>query len=273
MEVLVMAHFLRDQRIANLSVNEDIIKQISELFSIRLNTLNANIPKDDTTGRQAFLAYIIRFDSKGYRVFTLEDLLRYFHQAKDVERIIFTLETGESLRSMRQTGICMELKLDQVDSGGCFFMVTSNDRDWVESSFSAVQDILAKCKNMNGWVQSAWTQLGVQITGVAFGFFLSLWAAIKVSPKLAIENSFIICFLFVLLIFSNVWSYLNKKVLSVLNRAFPNLKFYRPDKDQGHWLMQAVIGGVVVAIMLWALGLLFSYAGDILSGLITKGKK
>ena len=265
-----MAHFFRDEHVTNLTLSEENLKQISVVFASREKTINATVLKDDNTGKRAYFTYIIRFDNKGYRVFSLEELLRYFHQAKEIERIIFTLETGECLRSIRQVGTYMELRLDERDPNSCYLAVTSDDGDWVDSSFSAVQDVLLRCKNKNKWARTDWTTFGVQITGVTLGFVLSLWAAIKISPKLAIENSFIISFLFVLLIFSNTWTYLNQKILSLIKFYFPNLKFYRPSKDRIHWLMQALIGGVAVAITFYILNLVFTYIGDILGDLISK---
>jgi DNA-binding transcriptional MerR regulator len=88
--------------------------------------------------------FTIRFDGKGYRVYTLEDLLLHFQQAKEVERIIFSLETGQSILTNRNTGTVMELRLDQKNPNSCTVLVTSDDRDWVDASFAAIQDILSK---------------------------------------------------------------------------------------------------------------------------------
>ncbi len=265
-----MAHYLRDERVTNLSINADNLAQLSAVFADRASALNANVPENDDTGKKAFLTYIIRFDNKGYRVFSLEDLLRYFHLAKEVERVLFTVETGESLRSNRQIGTYLELRLDEKDPNTCFLAVTSDDKDWVDASFSAVQDVLIKCKNRNGWARTAWTHFGVQIVGVTLGFILSLWAAAKIAPRLAIENSFIFAFLFVLLIFSNTWTYLNQRILWVLNAVFPNMKFYRPDKERLHWLMQAIVGGIVFAVVIYILGQAFSFLLDVLSSFVRK---
>ena len=265
-----MAHYLRDEWISNLSINADNLAQLSAVFADRAVTLNASVPENDDGSKKAFLTYIIRFDNKGYRVFTLEDLRRYFQLAKEVERVLFTVETGQSLRSNRQIGSYLELRLDEKDPTSCLLTVTSDDKDWVDASFSAVHDVLTKCKNKNGLARTAWTQFGVQIIGVTLGFILSLWAAEKIAPKLAIENSFVFAFLFVLLIFSNVWTYLNQRILWVLNAAFPNLKFYRPDKERLHWLMQAIVGGIVFAIVMFVLSQALSFLLDILSGFVRK---
>lgn len=138
-----MANFLRDQFLINLTLDEDTLKQLDLMFKNRLTTINASVPENDDQAKKAILTYIIRFDNKGYKVFNFENLLQHFHQAKEIERIIFTIETGESLRSGRSLGTCMELKFDEKDPRGCFLMVTSDNNDWVNSSFSVIQDILS----------------------------------------------------------------------------------------------------------------------------------
>ena len=93
----------------------------------------------------------------------------------------------------------------------------------------------------------------------------------QISPKLKIENAFIISFLFALLIFSNTWLYFRNLILTTVNKYFPNLKFYRPSKDRMHWLMQAVIGGIIVAIIIYLLSLGFSFIGDFLGKIASNG--
>ncbi len=263
-----MALYLRDQRLKNMTINAESIALINSVFVARQNALNTGVPDSDTD-KKLILNYIIRFDNKGYRVFLLNELLQYFNEAKEVERVIFTVETPESVRTNRQLGTYLELRLDK-DANACILTVTSNDKDFVDTSFCAVQDVLIKCKNKYGWVRSAWTLLGVQITAVTLMFVLSLWAAAKIAPKLSIANAFIIAFLFMLLIFSNLWTYLNPQILLLLNSFFPNMKFYRPGRQRLYWLMQAVIGGIVLAVVLYLLSLSFSFLLDMLGSFVNK---
>lgn len=265
-----MAHFLRDQQIANVSITEENLIQLSGLFSERLDTLNGTLTDADLPERRAFLTYIIRFDNKGYRVFSVDDLLKYFRLAKSVERILLTLETGESIRSNRVTGTMMELRLDEKDPNSSFLTVTSNDKDWVDASFAVVDEGLAKYKNRNHWVRSAWTAFAVQLVGVTLGFLLSLWVADKISPKIAIDNAFVFAFMFALLIFSNTWTYLNQLFLRLLNSAFSNIKFLRRDKERLHWLLQAIVGGIVGAAVLYAIGQASAFLLDLLLTLVRK---
>lgn len=85
-----------------------------------------------------------------------------------------------------------------------------------------------------------------------------------VSPKLTIQNAFVITFFFALLIFSNAWGYINTIILERFHHIFPNIQFYRPDKDRINWLMQALIAGIVTAFMLYVFSHLFTYIGDFL---------
>ncbi len=263
-----MAHFLRDQRITNLTITEEVIEQISTLFIILTNKFNSAL--EDITDKKAILSYIIRFDNKGYRVYTLDELRQYFRQAKEIEHILFTIETNESISSGRKFGAVMELGLNQKSNNGCFLFVTSDDKDWVDASFSAVQDILIKSTNKNGWARTAWVEFMIQIVGVAFSFYISLLAATKFSSKFSIANSFILCFFFVLFILSNAWSYLNKFILAFIYKYFPNLNFYRPDKDKVNWLVQTVFGGVICVIVIWFLGKIGLYFINGFSDFIAK---
>lgn len=262
-----MARFLRDVRISNVSINEDSIVQLSEVFAARARPLQEAAEAKGNEDGKTFLTFILRFDDKGYRIFSIDELLHHFRRAKDVERLIITIETVASLKTNRVTGDHLELKLDKKDENNNLLSVTSDDSDWVDSSYSAVHEILAKCKTRHGWARSAWSALGIQILGVMGGFGLSLWAASRISQKLTIENAFIITFLFALLVFSNVWGYVNNIVLRYVHKVFPNIQFYRPDKDRVNWFMQAVIGGVAATLAAYLFGGLFSYIGDFLGAL------
>ena len=265
-----MAHFLRDQLISNVSITEESLSQLSAIFEEKekiLNEISADLKTEDN---EAVLTYIIRFDNKGYRVFSIDDLLRYFKQAKSVERVLITLETTKSLRNNRQSGTFMEVRLDEKEPHASFLNVTSDDKDWVEASFCSIQEALDKYRHRTGWVRTAWTAFAVQIVGVSLGFILSLWAASKFSPRLAIESPFVISFIYVFLLFSNTWNYLNQIILRILNIAFPNIKFLRRGKEHWHWLIQTVVGGAVGAAVLYFLSQAGTFLLAILSALVDK---
>ena len=92
-----------------------------------------------------------------------------------------------------------------------------------------------------------------------------------ITPKIPFENAFVIVFLFALLLFSNTWDFLKKQISITIEGVFPNIEFYRPDKHRYRWLMQTVIGGIVVAILLFVLHEIFQYVGEELSRVFTTG--
>lgn len=262
-----MAQFLRDVHISNVKITEDVIIQIAEVFANRAQLLIENATQQSNDDLKPYLTFIIRFDGKGYRLFSIDELLRHFRRANNVERIIITIETPVSLRSNRAVGEHLEARFDKLEEKNCYISVTSDDSDWVDSSYSAVQEILSKHKTKNGWARSGWSTLTIQLLGVVFGFALSLWAASEISPSLSIENSFVITFFFALLIFSNAWSYINNIVLARVHRIFPNIQFYRPDKDRINWLLQGLIIGIATAFMLYVFGALFTFIAGFISEL------
>jgi len=266
-----MGRFLRDELIKNLTLDEDALALLGDTFQERATGYNVRFAGDDQSEKsKVHLFYIIRFDNKGYRLYQIEEVLKFYRQAKNVERIIYCLESFESLNSNRVIGTYMELRLDSKDENSCQFVVSSDDRDWVDSSFTGIRDIISKQTNNNAWIRNSWTPLLVQIFGVTAGFALSLWAGVKIAPHLAIESAFVFSFIFAFLLFSNVWTYLNQQIARFFNYCFPNVRFQRKGKDKLHWFLQVLVGGIFLALALYLLNELFSFIGKVLGEFIVK---
>lgn len=261
-----MAFFLRDQQIKNIFLDADALKEINSVFAERYRQLLDDLK---SSGKSVFFTYIIRFDNKGYRVFSIDELLMYFNQARDVARIIYTVESADSLSSSRITGAFLELCLDTKEPARCVLQSTSDTKDWAEASFAAVHEVINKCKTRNGVARSPWANLAVQLFGVVIGFIISLWLAFKVSPNIKVENSFALSFFFIFVIFSNVWTYLNQTLLGLIAKLFPNIEFIRPKKSRINWLMQAVVGSAAFAVVIYALGLASSFLTKFIVGFIS----
>jgi len=109
-----MGNFLRDEYIRNVTFDEDALQIISEYFIERASHLNRGHQTSEEKDH-AFVTYIIRFDNKGYRFTSFGDVRKFYVQAKEVERVILSLKSIESLRSNRLFGTYMELRLDARD--------------------------------------------------------------------------------------------------------------------------------------------------------------
>ncbi len=266
-----MGRYLRDEAIKTVTVSEDTLRGISDEFLMRAQKINSSLSDEQKAqGQLQFVSYVIRFDNKGYRFYTIDELLKFYKSASKVERVVICMESQQSRNTGREFGCHSELRFDSKDYNNCWLSVSSEDQDWVESTYSAYRDVIATIENKNGLVRTSWTTLVVQIGGVIFGFLASLVVAEKVSPHLTVESPFVVSFLFVLLIFSNLWMYLNQLVLKTIDLTFPNVKFQRKNNYVLHWALQAVVGGIIAAFVLYLIGLGFDEVKSILQSLIVQ---
>jgi len=264
-----MAKFLRDEHVKNLSITEETLDMINEFLVDREATTNDTLGTTEENKKNILLlTYVIRFDNRGHKLNDFDEIKKYYSQAKNVERVLFILDSNLSERTSRMYGTYFEVRLDYNDPNNCIVTAASDDEDSVNSVFNGIMDILNDCKNNNGRVRNSWTQLFVQIFGVAAGFVISLIAGLQISPYINIDNAFVIVFIFMFLIFSNAWGFINHQINAFLNYSFPNIRFIRKGKDSLHWLLQTVIGGLVVAVFLLLIGKASQWVGKILGQFI-----
>jgi hypothetical protein len=258
--VLILSSCLRDCFLENITITEQVIEQLNDFLKIRKDSTNEKLKVENANkNKYLTLSYVIRFDGRGYKLTDFSDLKKHYEHANTVERIIFTLSSNENTNNT-----CYELKVDAKNPNNSLIEVSSVDGDAVDSVFSGLLETINKGKNKNGFVRNTWTEFLVQILGLVFGFIISLIAGIQTAPHIQIENSFFITFLFVFLIFSNSWGFINQQILRFLYYSFPNINFSRQGKSSLHWLSQAFVGGIVVAITLIILGQSFNWLGSIL---------
>jgi len=265
-----MAHFLRDEELSDLRITAPIIRQLTTALAARLLLL-PEYAENQQAGTGPHLVFTIRFDEKGYRVFDPAELLRRFHDASRVERIVFEVLSSEAVMSGKIHGSYLVLQLDTNPNSPHFLTVSSDDEDWMNASFSIVKEILRKANCRNGWIRSAWSGLAIQLAGVLIGFGASYALARKVAPTLAIENPFLISFFLLLLLYSNIWGFISSAIVRWIFTLFPSIRFHRPSQDTWHWVTQAVITSIVGAIVLFILGMTLTYVLDSVVGAFKTG--
>lgn len=243
-----MAFYLRDKHITSIEIDEPRLRQFIGLFQGFLSAKIEGLPPEQAAA-DWFLTYVIRFDEKGYRVFSGAELIDLFNQGRAVERVIIALDSKESLRSNRQTGAWAELKLDAVAPANSWLNVTSDIKADVDAAYAAIDDALKASKSWIGIARSAPARLAIQLVGVIIFFALSLWGASLMASRLAIQNAFPMAFLFVFVLLSNAWTFLHPSLLRQIDRLFPNVYFKRPNRERWTWLWQALVGSVVVSVL------------------------
>ncbi|HDL7641149.1 hypothetical protein DJ60_924 [Yersinia enterocolitica] len=269
-----MATYSRTNTIAGISLAEEGLHTLCSKFVERYHKLVLSSDKNkENQSIQPYFYFSIWFDSKVYKSYSVEGLIKYFKQAKSIDKIIFVIETIESATSGRKDGSWMELCLDEINVANCYLAVASNDIDWVDSSWISIQDVLSKCKNNYKWLRTSWTVFGVQLSGVLLGFLLSLWSASKIAPQLSIleaDGRFAFGFICSFIIFSNIWTFTGPLIIKLLNFLFPNVKFLLNGRIHFHWGIQAIIGGVAGAMVLYFFGYIIVTAVEVLKSIFTK---
>lgn len=271
-----MSQFLRDEILKNMSLNETRLRKINELITdiaYKANLLHKPASQPPSAGDEERIkpkllipTYIIRFDNKGFRLYDFESVMKYYQEAHKIERIIFVLSSLESIQSNNILGKNIELKFDAKEFNNCQLIVQADDEDWVDATYFKLKELLDKCKNYHYLVRNRWVSLAVQISGVIGGFFVSLWLAVKLSPKLSIENSLALTFIIALLLFSNIWTIIFEGAMRTRDYLWPNIAF----KDRGgiHWLAKALISTAFGSLFLYLFSKIFVYLGTMLSSIV-----
>lgn len=246
-----MSKYLKDVQVKNICVSVEHIDEIANLFDrlwVELHAASQNDPK-----LAPVYVFSIRYDGQGVQVYSPIDLLDVYKKARKVERIIFSIQTSESLTSNKNLGRSAELVLDRANPN-CFLTVTSDVEDWVESAFSRVVSVIRKMSAWHqGLVRSKVTELVIQLLGVLVIFVISVTAAREYELRYPAKNAFLTVFLFVMLMLANIWTYIGPALTRLLGHAFPNIEFLKPGKEAWHWGVQAVITAVIGGIVLFVL--------------------
>ncbi|MDD4956271.1 MAG: hypothetical protein PHQ61_01355 [Candidatus Omnitrophica bacterium] len=263
-----MSQFLRDEYLRNLTVTEDALRKIDEdieeIVRQENQTLKSQFQGQDLNNHLLIRSYIIRFDGKGFRLFDFEKAVKYFQDAKKVERFIFIVDSIASINRIQ--GKSIELRLDALDVNACTIVVQDDNNTWVDATFCKIRERLSRYKNSNHLVRNRLIPFLIQLFGVMVGFVLSLWIAIKIAPKLAIDNSLAFSFVIAFLLFSNIWTVIFELALRLLNYFWPNISF--KSKGSLHWLIKALISTAFVSMFFFLISKLFAYLAEIVKSIL-----
>jgi hypothetical protein len=267
-----VSQYLRDENFKNLTITEDRLRKINDDFIEVRDKSNVAIHEKFSTNQKLqdeknlLITYIVRFDGKGFRLFEFAKMLKYFQDAHRVERIVFTLDSLESMRSNRMSGHCAELGADIFDNNHCLLRVQADDQDWMDITFGKLKERMVKCKNNSHLVRNRMTDFIIQLSGLFAGIVLSFWTSIRFQHKLNIDSSFAFIFIITLLVFSHFWTLIQEAIYRVINFYWPYISF--KEKNGFHWLIQNLIGAVFVGIVIAVVTKLLSYLADAIKAVL-----
>lgn len=233
-----MGDFLRDAMVEFRTIAETELDQINTDLTGLMTRANR-----DPQAPQASITYILRYDGMGIIRKDFNEIKRAFGLAKDIERIVFRLDTPISNLNKGKT---IDLHLDALDRSNCYLRVADDDEAWVDTTFRQLSSRLEHYKNQNSIPHSPVVELFIQLVGVFGGFFICLVAANVLTPKVPMRHSFFIAFIGFFLVFSNLWTYLLMLIGKLRNRHWPFVSFKKAPLGL---LGQTVIGFILTAVL------------------------
>lgn len=263
-----MPSFLRDFLVRNVVISDEAISELHATFLERIAAHNQAV-QDESHKLTPF--YIVRFDGRGYRTFSVEEAWRFYRSARSVERIVLGAVSEMGIRSNNMLGGQIDIVLNAGSNTNSHVVIGGESKDWVEATFSALEMSLSQRRNLaTAIVRTQLTALLLQIVGVIAGVLLALWLATLTAPVLeGMEYPRTVAFAFWLLIYSNLWTYIQQRALAGIGALFPNVRFSR---SGDHWTQALLRKGVEtagIAIFLWILGWLTRWASSVISPFLT----
>ncbi len=262
-----MPSFLRDVLVRNVVVNDEAIRELHAAFLERIAAHNQATQDEE---HKLTPLYVVRFDGRGYRTFAAEEAWNFYKGADSVERIVLQAESQTGMKTNHMFGGQIEIRLDADRKGSSHIIVGGELKDWVEATFSALEAVLNRRRNLATTViRTPWTALILQLLGVLVGMLLALWLATLSAPILkGVDYPRAVSFAFWFLVYSNLWTYLQQRALDVIDALFPNVRLSRSGDHWTQTLLRRGVEAAAVALFLWALAWLTKWATSVLAPLL-----
>ncbi|MCI5070141.1 hypothetical protein [Acidovorax sp.] len=245
-----MPSYVKDTQLRNLVITDDCLKELDNVLQERVHTLNDQPQADSDL---LISSYVVRFDSLGYRTYSWDEAWSNYQGAAKVERVVLAATSLSGQSTNFEKGARIELRLDKDAKGSSHLIVSGDNKDWVNTSFSTLESVLKRRRDLATMiVRTQWTILVLQLGGVFAGILLAIWLATKTAPILqGIEYPRATSFAFWLLVFSNMWPHLQQRLHAGLDALFPNVRFSRKGD---HWVQTLIREGARatgIAVALW----------------------
>ena len=262
-----MPNFVRDVAVKNIVVNDEALQELHRALLQRVALHNQCTQDPDL---QLTPIYIVRFDNRGYRTFSENEAWEYYTSAHAVERVVLQAESAIGIKTNHLLGAQIEIRLDTEANASSHILVGGDSKDWVETTFTMLEGVLTRRKNTaTVMVRTQWMVLALQLIGVLAGLLLCLWLATLSAPYLHnVEYPRALSFAFWLLVYSNLWGYIQMRTLTGIRTLFPNVRFTRKSEAWRQILARKILEIVGLAVFLWALALLTRWASSVIAPFI-----
>ncbi|WP_415301791.1 hypothetical protein [Alcaligenes sp. SJTW-7] len=256
--------------VKNIVLDDAAIQQLHRAVLQRIALHNANIQDPDF---QLTPVYVVRFDNRGYKTYSEDEAWEYYKSAGTVERVVLQAESVIGVKTNYQVGAQIEIRLDTDANASSHILVGGDSRDWVETTFTALEEILSRQKSTaTSVIRTQWMVLALQLIGVFAGLLLCLWLATLSAPYLSgVEYPRALSFAFWFLVYSNLWGYIQMRALTGIGIIFPTVRFSRKGEHWTQVVVRKAFETSGLAILLWALAWLTKWAASVIAPFVTLG--
>ncbi|MCK2167866.1 hypothetical protein [Thalassospira xiamenensis] len=216
-----MAISIRDRQILNTTIDSELLERLIKIRAGRAQQARELL----TIEESLYLDNVIRYEGTGITGLENQELLEHFKNANEIERIVLTADCPTSINTNRNFGFAIEIRFDAIRPDNNWLRVSGPDHDWVERTYNELDRAIKQNANFHGFAKSTWCALTIQLLAVATIFYGSFWLSEKISRFVEIDNGKVILFIFLLLIFSNIWTPISQSINNSLNKLFPNALF------------------------------------------------
>jgi hypothetical protein len=237
-----MSDYLKDSMIPFHTIGASQLDDINNELKAIIDEVTASGSDDNPL----LLIYTLRYDGMGIVRQDFKEIKNCFDRAKSVDRLLFDLVGRKWLPNNK--GKRVGLHFDSKDPSRCYIVVQDDDEKWVDNVFKRISSRLSQYKNYNWIIRHPLAELLIQLFGVMIGFFTCLISASHLSPILNIKNSFVLLFIGLFLIFSNLWTYILVVIKKVRDDLWPTVSF---KKKPFGLVGQTVVGFIITGILAW----------------------
>lgn len=242
-----MSDYLKDHYIPFHTIGS---KQLEEIN----HELQAIIEEAASKDNLLRLVYTMRYDGMGIRR-DFQEIRDCFDRARKVERFIFEVTGPNYLTNNLGKRIQLWFELHKPES--CLLVVEDDDEKWVDNVFKRLSTRLSHYKNHNEILRHPLTELVIQLFGVTAGFSACLIFASLLSPHIKIQHSFFVLFIGLLIIFSNLWTFILSLIGKVRDKYWPATSFKKkPLGLIGQAFLGLVISVLLTSLLKWAWNIL-----------------
>lgn len=217
-------------------------KSIEDIFNIM-----AQIARSIRDGKEKSIlppVYSITYDKEErIRTYSLGDFLKKFHDSEKIWYVGFEFKDSRDLKNIF---INIYYQQNMTPTLRSNVLVESTDRELVLMIPEMLRGLISKVPNKHiwchHWVFEAVVQLLAVITMFAFSYFLHK----KFVDLIKIESTAPYVFIAILIIFSNLWTYLSRIIFNTFHRLYPVVEII--NKPKGKVLPVIFLGIVTSAI-------------------------